>query len=184
MTDAVAVGAEPCRVPGCPRLADPHPLGCSARRANWRFDLIGLLCLLLLVLPFYHCYVSLSPRLAPLRAAGVAAGLVAGGLIAFWRLGNHLPGVPPGEGLRAMTMLEVSREGQDRCWRQLTGALLAGVRPSRRRPRSMPRTHRPCRQAVSRVGVLGIVLTGMLSGYGSVSLPFSYISLFIRPVDR
>lgn len=39
-------------------------------------------------------------------------------------------------------------------------------------------------QVVSRVGVLGIILVGVLSGYGSVSLPFSYISLFIRPVDR
>lgn len=37
---------------------------------------------------------------------------------------------------------------------------------------------------MSRVGVLGIILVGVLSGYGSVSLPFSYISLFIRPVDR
>lgn len=34
------------------------------------------------------------------------------------------------------------------------------------------------------MGVLGIILVGVLSGYGSVSLPFSYISLFIRPVDR
>ncbi|KAI3426358.1 hypothetical protein D9Q98_008730 [Chlorella vulgaris] len=39
-------------------------------------------------------------------------------------------------------------------------------------------------EAVSRVGVLGIILVGVLSGYGSVSLPFSYISLFIRPVER
>ena len=39
-------------------------------------------------------------------------------------------------------------------------------------------------QAVSRVGVLGIILVGVLSGYGSVSLPFSYITLFIRPVEK
>lgn len=32
--------------------------------------------------------------------------------------------------------------------------------------------------------MLGIILVGVLSGYGSVSLPFSYISLFIRPVER
>jgi hypothetical protein len=49
-----------------------------------------------------------------------------------------------------------------------------------------PLPARPCRvmQAVSRVGVLGIILVGVLSGYGTVSLPFSYITLFIRPVDR
>jgi hypothetical protein len=47
--------------------------------------------------------------------------------------------------------------------------------------------HLPLRvpaQAVSRVGVLGIILVGVLSGYGSVSVPFSYITLFIRPVER
>lgn len=39
-------------------------------------------------------------------------------------------------------------------------------------------------QAVSRVGVMGIILVAVLSGYGSVSVPYAYISLFIRPVDK
>lgn len=39
-------------------------------------------------------------------------------------------------------------------------------------------------QAVGRVGTLGLVLVSVLSGYGSVSVPYSYISLFIRPVDN
>jgi len=39
-------------------------------------------------------------------------------------------------------------------------------------------------EAVGRVGTLGVTLVAMLSGYGTVSVPFSYISLFIRPVDR
>lgn len=38
--------------------------------------------------------------------------------------------------------------------------------------------------AVGRVGTLGVTLVAVISGYGTVSVPFSYISLFIRPVDR
>lgn len=39
-------------------------------------------------------------------------------------------------------------------------------------------------EAIGRVGSLGVTLVAVLSGYGSVSVPFSYISLFIRPVER
>ena len=39
-------------------------------------------------------------------------------------------------------------------------------------------------EAVGRIGSLGVTLVAILSGYGSVSVPFSYISLFIRPVER
>eukprot|EP00798_Chlamydomonas_sp_ICE-L_P012274 gene12274-15420_t len=38
-------------------------------------------------------------------------------------------------------------------------------------------------QAISRVGVMGTWMISLLSGYATVSVPYSYLSLFVRPVE-
>lgn len=59
-------------------------------------------------------------------------------------------------------------------WR--LGSYLPGVPPAEHGVFRM-------RQAISRVGVMGTWMIAVLSGYAAVNLPYSYLSLFIRPVE-
>jgi hypothetical protein len=82
-----------------------------ARRLNFQFDLGCLLTLLLLVLPFYHPYLLLSSKLRPMRASmggGIALVIY---MIAFWKFGRMLPGVPVSEG-KLFSTIQVRWAGQ------------------------------------------------------------------------
>ncbi|KAK9914979.1 hypothetical protein WJX75_003304 [Coccomyxa subellipsoidea] len=120
-------------------------LSYSVRWLNWRLDVLSLLALLLIVLPYTHCYCTLASHRKVRRGHAAVGALMflAAFLYVFWRVGKYWPGVPqPTDGIFRLN------------------------------------------QAVSRVGVMGVSLIAVLSGYGSVNLPFSYLSLFIRPVER
>ncbi|KAJ9513485.1 hypothetical protein QJQ45_006040 [Haematococcus lacustris] len=114
----------------------------GTRLALWHLTVWGLLGLLLVVLPFYHSYHTLSGLVRRPQALTASLLLWLVFMYCFWRVGCYLPGVPlPVEGVFRM------------------------------------------KQAISRVGVMGTWMIAILSGYAAVSVPYSYLTLFVRPVE-
>lgn len=72
--------------------------------------MLCLLGLLLVALPFYHPYLLLSAKLRPVRAAAGGGIALAVYLVAFWRFGRMLPGVPAAPG-RLLSMIQVRCDG-------------------------------------------------------------------------
>eukprot|EP00887_Chlorella_sp_A99_P004233 scaffold15.g4233.t1 len=163
-------------------LMDP-----GVRKMNWHLDLMCLLGLLLLVLPYYHSYVTLSSKMRPVQARrtcpAACAGRPAPAPCALRPAGAAATsaGDAPASvgGLLALALFVLAFWRVGHAVPGIPGAggagggLLGGLLPSMSKV-----------EAVGRVGVIGIVLVAVLSGYGSVSVPYSYITLFIRPVDK
>ena len=116
----------------------------NTRKLAWKTDMLLLLGVLLLVLPFAHILCIVQRKLSGFKAIVISSCILAGISVAFWRSTWLAPVLPSGTN-------PVERYGM--------------------------------LDAVGRVGALGLVLVSVLSGYGTVSVPFSYLSLFIRPVE-
>lgn len=116
-----------------------------SRKDLWKIDMVSMLIMLLVVVPFYQAHLLLSSRMRQSRASFGAAIFLALFTYAFWNMKWLAPQTPPqAPEIQRYSLLE----------------------------------------AIGRVGSLGVTLVAVLSGYGSVSVPYSYISLFIRPVQR
>lgn len=116
----------------------------STRKLFWKVDMVLLLGVLLLVLPFAHILCIVQRKITGFKAVVLSSIILSGISFVFWRWSWLAPVLPLGaESVDQYGMLN----------------------------------------AVGRVGALGLVLVSVLSGYGTVSVPFSYLSLFIRPVE-
>ena len=122
-------------------VTDTLPAG--TRRVAWKMDMVALLTLLLVVLPYFHILSHMQRRVESAKWALVlAVGAFALLSYLFWKSSLLSPALPPGA--------------------ERYGIL----------------------DAVGRLGSLGLILVSVLSGYGTVSVPFSYVSLFVRPVEQ
>ncbi|KAK9831247.1 hypothetical protein WJX74_009318 [Apatococcus lobatus] len=119
------------------------------RWLNWRMDVIGLLVLLLVAVPFYAAFRALksSRRCSRFQACAGAMLCMLGLLWMLWKGAGH--------------------------------GYLGSPNAARVSTWDARILH-----AVSRVGTVGTTLIAILSGYGSVNLPYAYLSLFTRPVSK
>jgi golgi pH regulator len=138
----------------------------ATRQYLWRFDLVCLLLLLLIILPFLHSYLTLlEKQRRPVTAAAGATIVLLLFSFGFWKVLSNKAVIS------SIVAAAAANNNNTAAFADNSSMLQSSTPPSL------------LLDAIGRVGVLGVALVAIVSGYGSVSVPYSYISIFIRPVD-
>lgn len=115
----------------------------SSRYFHWRLDLYAILFTLIVILPFYIAYFTVSNlRFVEKKRVALVLTIAAWSIFIyfFWKLGDPFPILSPKHGILSIE------------------------------------------QVISRVGVIGVTIIALLSGFGAVSCPYTYMSYFMRLV--
>ena len=144
--------------------------GSSSRWIHWKFNLGFMLLGVTLILPLYFFFLLVVERDNGFRPrTGIALSLLmwAFYMVLFWKVGDPFP-------------ITNAKHGT---WLSLSLSLDSPIAP----PTAFSRLAAvfcvgtfSFEQVISRVGVIGVTTMAMLSGFGAVNTPYSYMSYFIR----
>ncbi|PIK48053.1 hypothetical protein BSL78_15088 [Apostichopus japonicus] len=115
----------------------------SSRYFHWKLDLYAILFTLIVILPFYIAYFTVSNlRFVEKKRVALFLTIAAWSIFIyfFWKLGDPFPILSPKHGILSIE------------------------------------------QVISRVGVIGVTIIALLSGFGAVSCPYTYMAYFMRLV--
>ncbi|EDV26153.1 uncharacterized protein TRIADDRAFT_23402 [Trichoplax adhaerens] len=116
----------------------------GSRFFHWKLGLYSMLCMAVLILPFYIAYYAVgNTRIGPFHRNRFITALVSWFVFIyfFWKLGDPFPILSRKHGILSIEQL------------------------------------------VSRVGVIGVTIIGILSGFGAVNCPYTYMAVFTRNIS-
>ncbi|KAG1679575.1 Golgi pH regulator [Nymphon striatum] len=117
-------------------------LDSSSRYIHWKIGLYATLFMLIVLLPFYMAYFTLS-NIRFVKKQMIFPFTITAWFIFiyfFWKLGDPFPILSPKHGILSIE------------------------------------------QGVSRIGVIGVTIMALLSGFGAVNYPYTSMAYFVRPV--